>query len=128
MVREAHLDPTNLRWPNFIIAELDGQVVGIGQVRPSRGSPELGSLVVDPALRRQGIAAAIIKRLIADHPGDLYLECAARLVPFYRQFGFERIPWQQAPFPLKLKAGLGSTLGRLLGFRIAVMKRRESTL
>lgn len=122
MVRGARLDPTGLRWPNFLIGEIDGQMAGIGQVRPR--TPELGSLVVRGDLREQGIGGALIRALLARHPGEMYLECRPGLAGYYARFGFERIPWQAAPMPLRLKAGLGSLLGAPLGIRPAVMVRR----
>ena len=57
MIREAQLDPTSLKWKNFLIAEVDGDIAGIGQVKPLLGCRELGSLVVAKAHRKQGIAA-----------------------------------------------------------------------
>ena len=44
MVAKARLDPTNLHWQNFLLAEVDGQVVGCGQIRPYPGLRELGSM------------------------------------------------------------------------------------
>ncbi|HEY2941485.1 MAG TPA: hypothetical protein VGN09_03535, partial [Vicinamibacteria bacterium] len=47
LVRRANLNRMNLRWPNFLVAESDGGVVGIGQVKTHRdGSRELASMVV----------------------------------------------------------------------------------
>lgn len=123
-VRDARLDPTSLRWPQFVIAEIDGEVVGIGQVRPA--APELGSLVVRPDRRGEGIGGALIRALLARHPGDMYLECRPALVDYYTRFGFDRIPWHAAPWPLKLKAGLGNLLGAALGISPAVMVRRAT--
>jgi len=124
MVRREGLDPTDLHWSHFMVAELDGTLVGTGQVRPYPRCPELGSLVVRSDLRGQGIAARLIEGLLADQPGDVYLECGSYLAGYYQRFGFEEIPWQQAPMPLKLKAGLGRTIGRLWGWCTVVMVRR----
>ncbi len=116
MVQKAHLDPTGLHWSHFIVAENDGKIVGIGQMRPK--GPELGSLVVRKDYRRCGIGGQIIKALVDTQPGDVYLECQSGLADYYRRFGFEEIHWREAPWPLKLKAGLG----KLLGFRLSVMR------
>ncbi len=125
MVYEAGLDPTHLHWRNFVVAEQMGKIVGIGQVRPYPRCRELGSLVVREDRRGEGIARRIIEHLLARETGEVYLECAERLVPFYRRFGFEPIPWQHAPMPLRLKAGLGSTIGKLFKVRLAVMRHSE---
>ena len=34
MIRSANLNRMNLKWPNFLVAEEGGAVVGIGQVKP----------------------------------------------------------------------------------------------
>ncbi len=124
MVRAAHLDPTALRWPQFVVAERAGEVVGIGQVRPYRAGRELGSLVVRDDLRGQGIGGLIVRALLAREAGDVWLECRSDLTPYYERFGFGEVPWQRAPMPLRLKAGMGSLLGPLFGVRLAVMVRR----
>lgn len=123
MVRSAGLDPFDLRWRNFVIAELDGEIVGIGQVRTAPRCHELGSLFVREDLRGQGIAALLIETLLAGETGDVYLECRAEMYPYYARFGFERIPWHRAPMPLKAKAGLMIPLAALSGVKGGVMRR-----
>lgn len=123
MVGAEHLDPTSLKWQNFLVAVLEGQVVGIGQIRPYPNCPELGSLVVHRDFQGQGIGGMLIEALLARESSVVYLECRRPLESYYRQFGFEEIPWWRAPMPLKLKSGLGNILGRLFGVRIAVMRR-----
>jgi hypothetical protein len=61
--------------------------------------------------------------LLAREPGEVYLECLSFMAPYYARFGFEAIPWQHAPMPLRVKAGLGTVVGRLLGHRMTVMRR-----
>ena len=46
MVRAEQLDPTALHWSHFKVAEQDGQIIGIGQIRPYPRCRELGSLIV----------------------------------------------------------------------------------
>jgi amino-acid N-acetyltransferase len=123
IVLKAGLDPSNLKWPNFVLAEIDEQIAGIGQIRPYPGCPELGSIVTLPAYRGQGVASKIIETLLDGRTDTIYLECMGQRASFYTRFGFQEIPWPQAPMPLKLKAGLGNMIGRLFGLRVAVMKR-----
>jgi GNAT superfamily N-acetyltransferase len=124
VVKEAGLDPTSLHWSHFIIAELGAEVAGLGQIRPYRGCPELGSIFTRPQFQGRGIAGAIILRLVANWPapGPIYLECQGHMATYYQQFGFRKIPWQQAPMPLKLKAGVGAFLSRIFNFKMAVMR------
>lgn len=123
MVREAQLGPFNLHWSNFVVAEIGGEIVAIGQVRPYPNAPEVGSIITLPRWRKQGIAARIIERLIADHPGTLYLKCRKRMTTYYERFGFREIAWQDAPQPLRTQMRIGTFLGKLFGFEGAVMKR-----
>jgi amino-acid N-acetyltransferase len=126
MVREEHLDPTALHWSHFLVAEQAGEIVGIGQIRPYPGCRELGSLVVKPAYRGQHVGATLIKGLLANEAGDVYLECRSHNEGYYARFGFQTISWWQAPMPLKLKAGLGHYVGKLFGIKLLAMKRGAS--
>src|SRR5215204_6035633 len=75
MVKDEQLDPTSLDWRHFLIAEQDGQIIGIGQIKEYPGAHELGSLVVLPEYRSQGIASALINALEARTEFPLYLFC-----------------------------------------------------
>jgi len=121
MVWRAGLDPTALHWSHFLIAEHNEKTVGIGQIRPA--AYELGSLVVHPQYRGQGIGGKLIREFVHRANRDVYLECAAQLVPYYAKHGFIEISPAQAPAPLRRKAIIGSRIAGLFGQRLAVMKR-----
>jgi amino-acid N-acetyltransferase len=121
MVFREGIDPTALHWSHFLVAEHAGSIVGIGQIRPSAN--ELGSLAVSPAYRRQGVGGKLIQALIQQVDGDVYLECAATLVPYYARHGFTEISPQQAPPALRRKALVGGRVAKVFGQRLAVMKR-----
>lgn len=124
MIRAARLDPTGLHWSHFWIAEHDGEVVGIGQVRPYPNCRELGSLVVRADYRGRGVGAQIVQTLLEQEKGTVYLECELHNEAFYNRFGFRRIPRLQAPMPLRLK--LIAALGlRLFGIQVIGMKREN---
>ena len=126
MVREERLDPRGLRWQNFVVAEADGQVVGIGQVRPFPDCPELGSIVTLKKYRGQGIAKQIVERLLADwkKPGPIYLRTRDYMTNYYAQFGFKEIHLRDAPMPLRGTVRVASFVTSLFrsGFKIAVMR------
>ena len=124
IVREVDIDPSNLHWSHFFVGEVDGQIVAIGQIRPFKGSPELGSIATIEGHRGKGYAAEIIRRLIGewDQPGPLYLECQAHMMEYYKQFGFEPIPWYKAPFPFKFKTGMAALFSAIFRFEMGVMK------
>ncbi len=123
LVRAARLDPSNLHWQNFVVAEADGQIVGCGQIRPDPGLRELGSMVVRKAYRHRGMGAEIVRTLQAGTQPPLFLECPAYRVSFYAQFGFRVVPHRAVPWKLRLKATLGDLLLPLMrGPRIVTMR------
>jgi N-acetylglutamate synthase-like GNAT family acetyltransferase len=92
IIREAQLNPMSLDWPRFVVAEDEGQVVAVGQVKPhSDGSRELASIAVIPSRQRAGLGQQIIRALLAREPGPLYLVCVDDHDSYYQQFGFRRV-------------------------------------
>jgi N-acetylglutamate synthase-like GNAT family acetyltransferase len=74
------------------------EIIGCGQIKPhGKDVLELASVAVRPECRRQGIARAIIERLLADGPRPLYLMCRTRLQPLYEKFGFRAIRFEEMP-------------------------------
>jgi amino-acid N-acetyltransferase len=130
IVRSSNIYPFNLRWPRFLVAEDQGRIVGIGQMkRHGDGSRELASIAVIPEYRHQGVATAVVNALLTRESGDLYLTCRHQLEPFYNRFGFltvgreemtpyfRRIAWiANPPRFLRRLWGEGDT-------RILIMKR-----
>ena len=92
LARGERLKPFGLNWPNFIVAERDGRIIGAVQLRGHwDGSCELGSLVVEATARGQGIAARLIDRRLADTPGRVLIITGRRFADHYRRWGFEPI-------------------------------------
>lgn len=128
MVRGAGLNPLDLKWQRFLLAELDGRVVGIGQVRHhGDGSRELASLVVEEALRGQGIGEQLVYALMAREQGPVYLFCQNLLETYYARFGFTAATREGLPPKLRRWHRMGNLMASLatrLGhdpFRIVVM-------
>lgn len=127
-IRQARLDPTNLNWQNFKVAEADagderGQMIGLCQVRRYWGVRELGSLYVREQYRSQGIGAALVRACLAGETPPVHLECLDLQQRYYEGFGFRRIPIRQAPMGLRLKASLGTVMSRLVVRRRIVVMR-----
>lgn len=99
LIHQERLNPRGIDWPRFIVAvDLQGNVIGCGQVKLHPGGiRELASLVVRKDWRGKGVARALINHLIAQHPGELYLTCRAKLEPFYQGFGFTSISPNEMP-------------------------------
>ena len=85
-----------------------------GQLRNFQTVQELGSLVVSPPWRGQGLGTHLAQHLIAKATQPVYLECVGdRLASFYHRLGFVPVRWQDLPRPLRIKFGL-STLARIV--------------
>ena len=123
IIKDEHLDPSALDWSHFLIAEAEGEIVGIGQIRPYPKCRELGSLVVKSPYRGTGVGVMLVNALLEHETGDVYLECQIKNETYYNRFGFQKIPWYQAPPPLKYKAFIGAVFLRVFGIHIIAMKR-----
>lgn len=123
LIRREHLDPFNVHWQNFLVAEANDQIIGIGQVKPFPGARELGSLAVVPEYRRSGVGGAIIHALVARESGPLVLFCLAFRERYYAKFGFRRAMLHDVPGSLKAKYILGLVFTRLFRERLIVMVR-----
>jgi N-acetylglutamate synthase-like GNAT family acetyltransferase len=125
LVRQANLNRMNLRWPNFLVAESDGGVVGIGQVKTHRdGSRELASMVVVSERRGQGVGTALIEKLIAEHPNTtLHLTCRRELGGYYERFGFVRLRSSEYTPYFRRLIPIVNFLAGFFGQEILVMRR-----
>lgn len=121
IVRAAHLNPLDLNWRRFVVAEDAGAIVGVGQIRRhGDGSRELASLAVVPGRRGQGLGTTIVRALLDREPGPLFLYCAGDLAGFYARFGFRTVGRvDMAPYLRRV-----ATVARLIG-RLARLVRRE---
>jgi N-acetylglutamate synthase-like GNAT family acetyltransferase len=125
MIKEAKLNRMSLNWPNFVVAEEDGAIVGVGQVKThGDGSRELASMAVEPARQGQGIGSAIMKTLIARERGAmLHLTCRRELGAYYERFGFRRLDATEYPPYFRRLIPIANVVARVFGTRILVMRR-----
>src|SRR6266849_2909656 len=125
LIKEVHLPRMNLQWANFVVAEEDHEVVGMGQVKShGDGSRELASIAVVPARQDQGIGSAIIQALLSREPGVvLHLSCRRELEGYYERFGFERLEPASYPPYFQRTTLLFSRISPLFGIHLIVMRR-----
>lgn len=115
----------NLRWPNFVVAEEGGAIVGIGQVKAhGDGSRELASIAVVPGRQGQGIGSEIINTLVArEETGVVYLTCRRQLQRYYERFGFRRLGRAQYPTYFRRLIPIINLVAWAFGTQILVMRR-----
>lgn len=124
LVRAARINPRGLGWQNFQVAEANGQVIGVGQIRPHRdGSRELASIAVRSDWQGRGVGSAICQALTEGERGPMYLMGRDELEGFYARFGFRMVePGSLPPYFRRIER-LARFLRPVLPVRLIVMKR-----
>ncbi len=101
LIREAGINPMDLKWQNFVLAidEATGEIVGTGQIKTHKtdGTRELASIATVPEYQKRGIATQIIQHFLAQETGTLYLTCVPAMGVFYERFGFRRLADAEMP-------------------------------
>ena len=70
--------------------EEDGVVLAVLRLlRATDGPQRVGRVATAPAARGRGIAAALVRSVLAAHPGPTVLEAQTHLVGWYERLGFE---------------------------------------
>jgi N-acetylglutamate synthase-like GNAT family acetyltransferase len=129
-IQQAKINPRNLHWQNFLVAEENGKAIGIRQVKVhAQGTREVASGFVLPEYRRQGISAQLMKEILSREHGALYLMCRDKRAPYYEQFGFRRANVNQLPADFLKEYRIGRIVTSLMSLfnkekvRIIPMKR-----
>ena len=125
IIHDAGINPMSLDWRRFVIAEDSGETLGIGQIKEhGDGSRELASIAVIPSRRGQGIGSEIIRALLAQEQGALYLTCREQLEAYYARFGFRRVPRDEMPPYFRRIIRVVNIFAPIMrGVRIIVMER-----
>jgi len=129
-VQQAKINPRNLHWERFLVAEENGQVIGIRQVKiHAGGTREVASGFVLPEYRRQGISAHLMNEILRHEAGTLYLMCRDLRAPYYEKFGFRRAEVDQLPSDFRKEYRIGRIVTSLMSMfrkdkvRIIPMRR-----
>ena len=132
-IRQAKINPRNLHWQNFLVAEENGRVIGLRQVKVyADGTREVASGFVLPEYRRQGISARLMNELLARETGPVYTMVNQKRAPYYEQFGFRRVDVSQLPADFRKEYQIGTIVTTLLSLfakeriRIVPLKREPS--
>jgi amino-acid N-acetyltransferase len=129
IVRAARINPSNLDWQRFLVAQWGQDIIGVGQVKPhGDGSRELASIAVIPEWQGQGVGGAIIRALLARETGTLHLMCALPTQGYYECFGFRRIERRDMPPYFRRLDRLVHIITRLSFGRIGVAVMRNEGL
>ena len=126
IVRAARINPRDLDWQRFLLAQWGQDVIGVGQVKPHPdGSRELASIAVVPEWQGNGVGGALIRALLARETDPLHLMCADNREHYYERFGFQRLDRHAMPPYFRRFARMASIV-RLLSLnrlRMIVMGR-----
>lgn len=132
MVIKERMNPLGLPVERFIVAESENKLVGFGQLQQQPNQQdvqflELRTLIVDDALRGQGIGSAVMEHLLdtsaASHT-DVYLTTLKKTIPFYQKVGFQEVPRGQVPRAMWFEVLAGSIVAPLAaGDSLVVLKR-----
>jgi len=128
LIAEVRLPGMNLQWPNFLVAEEDGEMVGMGQVKShGDGSRELASIAVVPKRQGEGVGTTVIKALLAREAGVvLHLSCRRELEGYYEPFGFRRIEPAAYPPYFRRTTRMADLITRFFGIHLIVMRREAA--
>lgn len=123
LVNAARLNPRDLDWRRFLVAEDRGVVVACAQVRVhGRGSRELASVAVAPGRRGQGIGRLVSEAAIAREPvRPLYLYTESGTESYWARFAFAIIDGDAIPADMRGALRIGRAATRLYGL---VTRRR----
>lgn len=133
LIQQAKLNPRNLHWQNFFVAEESGKLVGIRQIKVySQGTREAASGFVLPEYRRQGISAQLMNALLSRETGPVYAMVNHKRAPYYEQFGFRQVDPSQLPADFHKEYRIGRIVTTLMSLfakeriRIVPLKREPS--
>jgi N-acetylglutamate synthase-like GNAT family acetyltransferase len=129
-IRQAKLNPRNLHWEHFLIAEENGRIIGIRQIKiHPQGTREAASGFVLPEYRRRGVSARLMEELLARERGPVYTMVSEKRASYYERFGFRRVDSRQLPADFRREYRIGRIVTTLMSIsrkekiRIVPLKR-----
>lgn len=89
LIKNYHLDDNNLNSNDFIIAEINNEIVGFGRIRDYEEFIELASVGVIEKYRNCGIGKLLIESLLSKNNVD-EIWITTKISEFFRKFGFKK--------------------------------------
>lgn len=134
LISAARLNPRDLDWRRFLVADETGAVVACAQVRVHRaGSRELASVAVRADRRGSGIGRAISEAAIArEAVRPLHLYTESRTEAFWARLGFRVVDGDGVPRDMHGSLRIARVATRVMSllarrsYRIVVMRRDEA--
>ena len=124
LINKVRINPRNLNWERFVIAEDDGAMVGCGQIKPhGDGTKELASIAVEPDYQGKGVGTMVMNALLEREPGELYLTCLRHNVTYYERFGFRELKFEEFPPDMKRMFRFARVVMWVLRVEGCVMRR-----
>ena len=115
LIHQAKLNPRNLHWEHFLVAEENGKIVGVRQVKVhAQGTREVASGFVLPEYRNQGISALLMNELLVREHGPLYSMIDQKWLRYYEQFGFRQVAADQLPSDFHKEYRIGRIITSLI--------------
>ena len=106
--RELTIEPRELGSTSIAVAEKDGKIVGVAQIKVAGSEADLLKLFVEPTTLRSGVGQTLFvwatDHAISKGANRLVIEADPDAVPFYRRMGAEDCGFAQS----------GSIAGRML--------------
>jgi amino-acid N-acetyltransferase len=125
MAHKERVNPTQLDWPNFMLAVDGDTVVGAVQMRKHcDGSRELGTLMVREDARGKAVAAHLIDALLARETGPVFMITGERYADHYARWGFRRREPTAVPGAVRRNYRIGTLGGGLISFFMGRPRRR----
>jgi N-acetylglutamate synthase-like GNAT family acetyltransferase len=131
LIRDVRLNPRDLDWRRFFVADAEGTLVGCAQVRVhSGGTRELASVAVTADRRGSGIGGRLVEAILAQEPGVVYLITRRETEGYFERFGFSRIAAAEAPSDFRRQFRIGQVFTTIVSplarrwIRIVPMLRR----
>jgi len=111
LIREARLNPRDLDWQRFVVADAEGTLVGCAQVRVhARGTRELASVAVTPNRQGSGIGGRLVEAILAREPGVVYVMTRRETEGYFERFAFRRIEAAEAPSDFRRQFRIGQVI------------------